>query len=249
MPEIQSETITLTAADGTEFSAYKAEPAQQQGAGAAEGDQVEGGAVGGGAVGGGIVVVQEIFGVNDHIRSVADGYAAEGYLAIAPALFDRVEPGVELGYDVDGRDKGVEIAFKGLTMDGVMADVSAAAQVAAEAGSVGIVGYCWGGSICYAAAARLADQISAASGYYGGQIMPHIDEQPAVPLMLHFGSEDAGIPLDDVKAIADHWPHVDVHIYEGADHGFNCDARASFHPEASALAKERTLSLFAEFLR
>ncbi len=229
-----SETITLTAADGNKFSAYTAEPV--------------GTADGSGAIKGGIVVVQEIFGVNDHIRSVADGYAAEGYLAIAPALFDRVEPGVELGYDAEGLEKGIEIAFNGLTMDAVMADVSAAAQIAAGAGSVGIVGYCWGGTICYVAAARLVDQISAASGYYGGQIMPHIDEQPVAPLILHFGSEDASIPLDDANTIADRWPDVKVHIYEGSDHGFNCDARPSFHPEAAALAKQRTLSLFAEFL-
>ena len=237
---VMSETIEITAADGNKLSAYVAEPA----GGAAE------------AVGA-IVVVQEIFGVNDHIRSVADGYAADGYVAIAPALFDRVQTGVELGYDQEGVDKGVKIAFA-MAMDDVMADISAAAQVAANHGPVGassagarpvgIVGYCWGGSICYVAAARLPNQIAAAAGYYGGQIMPHIDEAPQAPLMLHFGSEDGGIPLDDVHAIAERYPQVQVHIYEGADHGFNCDARPSFHAEAAAQARERTLQHFAEFL-
>ena len=222
------QTITLTASDGATISAYRADPE--------------------GTPRGGVVVVQEIFGVNDHIRSVADGYAADGYLAVAPALFDRVRAGVELGYDAEGIDVGRKIAFDDLTSDQVMADISAAADCASEGGKVGIVGYCWGGSMCYVASARLADKIAAASGYYGGQIMPHLDERPAAPLLLHFGTEDHGIPLKNVHAIAERWDHVGVHIYEGADHGFNCDARASFHPDAAALAKQRTLAHFAEHL-
>ncbi len=227
------ETVKLTAADGCEFNAYVAAPA---------------GSAGEGEPKAGVVVVQEIFGVNSHIRSVADGYAQQGYLAVAPSLFDRVEPGVELAYDADGRDKGVQLALKDLSMDDVIVDIAAAAEEASKAGPVGIVGYCWGGSISYVASARLADQISAASGYYGGQIMPHIDEQPQAPLMLHFGSEDAGIPLDDVDAIAQRHPDVQVFVYEGADHGFNCDVRESFHPDSSELARQRTLEHFAKYL-
>ncbi len=222
-------TIDLTSSDGVAFSAYRAEPTD--------------------APRGGVVVVQEIFGVNDHIRSVADSYAADGYVAVAPALFDRVRRGVELGYNAEGVDIGRRIAFDDLTVDQVMADISAAAASASDGGKVGIVGYCWGGSMCYVASARLAEQIAAASGYYGGQIMPHLNERPTAPLLLHFGTEDQGIPLENVNAIADRWDHITVHVYEGADHGFNCDARASFHPEAAALARQRTLDHFAAHLR
>ena len=226
--DAMGQTISLTASDGVTFSAYRADPS--------------------GPPKGGVVVVQEIFGVNDHIRSVADGYAVDGYVAVAPALFDRVRAGVELGYDAEGIDVGRKIAFDDLTANQVMDDISAAADCAADGGKVGIVGYCWGGSMCYVASARLADKIAAASGYYGGQIMPHLDERPTVPLLLHFGTEDHGIPLENVRAIEERWEHITVHIYEGANHGFNCDARASYHPEAAALAKQRTLEHFAQHL-
>jgi carboxymethylenebutenolidase len=218
-------TINLTTSSGSTLSAYRAEPeGQPRGA---------------------VVVIQEIFGVNSHIRSVADGYAAQGYLAIAPALFDRVQTGVEVGYDAEGIEIGKNIAFA-MEMDDVMVDVEAAVDAASEAGKVGIVGYCWGGSICYVAAARLADKLSAASGYYGGQIAPFLSERPEAPLMLHFGELDAGIPLDKVETIAAAWPHVNVYVYEGADHGFNCDARASHNPASASVALERTLAHFAE---
>lgn len=220
-------TITLATADGTELSAHLAEPA---------GEPL-----------GAVVVIQEIFGVNDHIRSVADGYASRGYLAIAPALFDRVRPGVELGYDQEGIDVGRDIAF-GMDMADVMAGVEAAVDAVSHAGKVGIVGYCWGGSICYVASARLADKLSAASGYYGGQIMPYLEEEPTVPLVLHFGELDAGIPLENVEAIAERWGHVDVHVYDGAGHGFNCDARGSYDEGAAAVALDRTMAHFATHL-
>ena len=218
------QTISITAGDDAQLSAYLAEPsATPKGA---------------------VVVIQEIFGVNDHIRSVVDRYAEAGYLAIAPALFDRVRTGVELGYDAEGIDVGRDIAFA-MSMDDVMIDVSAAIDSVSRAGPVAIVGYCWGGSICYVASARLSDKLAAASGYYGGQIMPHLEERPEAPLMLHFGSEDHGIPLENVEAIAAKWPHVEVHVYEGAGHGFNCDARGSHDPDAAAVALERTLAHFA----
>ena len=221
-------TVQLTTADGNTLNAYRSEPE--------------------GSPKGAIIVVQEIFGVNDHIRGVADGYAREGYVAIAPALFDRVRDGVELDYDEAGIDVGRKIAFEDVTMDQVMIDVEAACDEVAAAGKIGIVGYCWGGSICYVAAARLSNKISAASGYYGGQIMPHIDEQPTAPLVLHFGAEDAGIPLENVRTIDERWPEIDVHIYDGAGHGFNCDARGSYEATSAALALERTLTHFAQHL-
>ena len=221
-------TVQLTTVDGNTFDAYKSEPD--------------------GRPKGGVVVVQEIFGVNDHIRSVTDGYAEQGYLAIAPALFDRVREGIELEYDQAGIDVGRKIAFEDVTMDQVMADVEAACDAVSAAGKVGIVGYCWGGSICYVAAARLPHKISAASGYYGGQIVPHLDEKPGVPLMLHFGAEDAGIPLESVRTIAERWPEIAVHVYEGAGHGFNCDARGSYEADSAAVALERTLAHFATCL-
>lgn len=219
-------TIQITALDGNTFNAYQADPQ--------------------GSPKGAVVVVQEIFGVNGHIRSVADGYAERGYVAIAPALFDRVQAEVELGYDESGIDIGRKIAFEDVTMDQVMVDVEAACDAVSTAGKTGIVGYCWGGSICYVAAARLSDKISAASGYYGGQIMPHIEEEPKAPLMLHFGAQDAGIPLENVHAIAQRWPDIDVHIYEEAGHGFNCDARGSYDASSAAVALERTLDHFAQ---
>ena len=221
-------TVQLTTADGNTLNAYRSEPE--------------------GSPKGAIIVVQEIFGVNDHIRGVADGYAREGYVAIAPALFDRVRDGVELDYDEAGIDVGRKIAFEDVTMDQVMIDVEAACDEVSAAGKIGIVGYCWGGSICYVAAARLSTKISAASGYYGGQIMPHIDEQPTAPLVLHFGAEDAGIPLENVRTIDERWPEIDVHIYDGAGHGFNCDARGSYEANSAALALERTLTHFAQHL-
>ena len=217
---------TVTSADGHEFAVYTAQPS--------------------GNTKGLVVVVQEIFGVNEHIRSVADRYAELGYMAVAPSLFDRVQKNVELNYDEDGIEVGRKIAFEDLSMDEVMMDIEATIERYPHPGGVGIVGYCWGGSICYVAAARLSDKISAASGYYGGQIMPHIEAEPRVPLMLHFGAEDAGIPLDNVHAIARRGPHIDVHIYEEAGHGFNCDARGSYEESSAALALERTLEHFAQ---
>lgn len=221
------ETIRLRAADGHTLGAYRAHPA--------------------GRPRGGVVVVQEVFGVNAHIRGVCDGYARDGYLAVAPAIFDRAERGVELGYGAEDLARGRAIRAK-IDMADVIKDVAAAAEVAAEGGKVGLVGYCWGGLIVYVAACRLADKIDCASGYYGANIKSYLDETPGVPLMLHFGTEDASIPMDEVEAIRRAHPEVIVHVYEGADHGFNCDQRAQHHPEAARLARERTLKFFAAHL-
>lgn len=221
------EDIRLTAADGFELGAYRARPD--------------------GAVKGGVVVVQEIFGINVHIRSVCDRYAEAGYLAVAPAIYDRIEPGVQIGYEPDDIARGRDIRAKA-DMANVIADVAAAADAAAEGGKVGIVGYCWGGLIVYLAACRLGDKLACASGYYGGGIVSYLDEKPAVPLMLHFGSLDASIPLSEVERIDAAYPEVAVHVYMGADHGFNCDRRSQYNAEAAAQARERTLGLFAEHL-
>ena len=207
----------LTAADGNECSAYEVAPV---GAGAS------------------IVIVQEIFGVNAHVRSVVDRYASFGYRAIAPALFDRVEPDVELGYDEDGIARGRELATA-IAFDGAIADVAAAVDHVAGTGPVGVIGYCFGGSLAWLAASQLP--VAAAVGYYGGQIHGLIDRTPVAPTMLHFGELDHAIPLDQVEAIAAAHPDVIVHVYEGAQHGFNCDARASHDPLSAAVAQGRTL--------
>ena len=218
-----SQIIKLTASDGATIDAYRADPT--------------------GKPRGGIVVLQEIFGVNPHIRRVADGFAAQGYLAIAPALFDRAEPGVELGYTPDDMPKGRDLVGR-VGHERTMLDVAAAVTVAAEGGEVGVVGYCWGGSLAYAAACSL-DGVAAAVGYYGGNIAKSLDHKPKVPLMLHFGSHDDHIPMSDVEAIRAALPGVPVHAYD-AGHGFNCDARGSYDGPSAARALERTLAFFAE---
>lgn len=221
-----SETVKLHAGDGFELNAYVAKP---QGAPKAA-----------------LVVIQEIFGVNAHIRSVADRFAAEGYLAIAPALFDRYEPGFDVGYDADGMQKGMAIAQK-LNFDWIAADTLAAVEYArkAEVGKVGIVGYCLGGTVAWMAAANMP--VDAAVGYYGGYIVKMNDLEPKAPIILHFGKKDAHIPQTDVQAIEAKHPDVPVYLYD-ADHGFNCDARGSYDKAAADEARERTLAFFAEKL-
>ncbi len=217
------ETIQLTAADGHEFDAYRAQP---------EGEAK-----------GGVVVIQEIFGVNGHIRDVADGYAAEGYLAVAPAIFDRFEKGIELDYTPDDMTVGREFKAKGNeNLDNVMADVKAAWETASAAGKVGITGYCWGGFVVWAAACRL--DFDAAAGYYGGGILELNEEAPKCPTILHFGKNDESIPMADVDAISAAHPEVSVYIYD-AGHGFNCDRRDSYDEESARTARARTLKLFA----
>ncbi len=221
------EMITLTAGDGHELAAYRAAPDGETKAG--------------------LVVIQEIFGVNSHIREVCDGYAAEGFLAIAPAIYDRVERGVDLGYTPDDMSAGREFRA-GCDLDLVIKDVAAAAEAAHAGGKVGIVGYCWGGSVVYVSCCRLPGHIAAGVGYYGGQIIPHLQEKPGAPVMLHFGSLDKSIPLDDVEKIRAARPEVQVFVYDGADHGFNCDHRAQYHEATAKLALSRTLPFFAENL-
>jgi len=211
--------IRLEAADGHRLDAYRAGPA---------GEAVAG-----------LVVIQEIFGVNSHIRSVADRFAAQGFDAIAPALFDRVGPGIELGYESDDIAEGRAIRAK-IATDDALADVAAAvAALRADGRRVGVVGYCWGGSLAWAAATRLAG-VDAAVGYYGGQIAEMADEQPRCPVMLHFGETDASIPMDHVTTMRAKHADLPLHVYP-AGHGFSCDARASYDAPSAALALERTL--------
>ena len=220
-----SRTIKLTTDDGVTIGAYRADPP--------------------GKPKGGIVVLQEIFGVNPHIRRVADGFAAEGYLAIAPALFDRAKPGVELGYNPDGMQAGRGYVGQ-IEPAKTMLDVKAAVKAASEGGKVAIVGYCWGGSLAYAAACSL-DGLAAAVGYYGGTIAKSLDRRPQVPTILHFGEKDAHIPMSDVEAIKAALPDLPVYTYN-ADHGFNCDARGSYDKPSAALALERTLAFLDKHL-
>jgi carboxymethylenebutenolidase len=222
--------IDLTAKDGFSFPAYVAEPA--------------------GKPRGAVVVVQEIFGVNSHIRSVADGYAAEGYLAVAPATFQRVKPGVELGYTEDDMKAGfaLKTAVEALPAPGVLQDLQAAVDYAARAGKVGIVGYCWGGLLTWRAAGRVAG-LSAAAPYYGGGMTTPEETaiQPKVPVLAHFGNHDHWIPLDSVETFRKAHPEVEVHVYE-CGHGFNCDQRGSYNADAAKLARQRTLAFFAKHL-
>jgi carboxymethylenebutenolidase len=194
---------------------------------------------------GGIVVVQEIFGVNAHIRAVADRFAADGYLAVAPAIFDHIEKGFDVGYDPEARERGMAIVNK-TDREQMLRDVAAAIDVAKQGGKVGIVGYCLGGTVAWSVAARTPG-LSAAVGYYGGGIIGLNDLKPRVPTLLHFGEKDTHIPVEGVRKVAAAHPEVEVHIYP-ADHGFNCDQRASYDAPSAALARTRTLALFAEHL-
>jgi carboxymethylenebutenolidase len=223
-----SSTITLTAADGFRSSAYVSEPPH--------------------APKGAVVVLQEIFGVNSHIRGVADRYAAAGYLAVAPATCDRVEPGVQLGYAPDDMKRGASLkaAVEALPVPGVLRDIQAAVDFAASAGKVGIVGYCWGGLLVWRASESVTG-LAAAVSYYGGGMTAGSEpaRRPAVPTMAHFGERDTHITVDSVQAFEKLHPEVEVHLYD-ANHGFNCDQRGAYDANAAATALERTLYHFGQ---
>jgi carboxymethylenebutenolidase len=219
-----AETVSLTAADGHKLSAYVAQPAGKPRAG--------------------LVVIQEIFGVNDHMRRVADGFAKDGYLAVTPALFNRSKRGVELGYTPDDIARGRDIR-QACDLDKTMLDLDAAVPVARAAGKIGVVGYCWGGTLAFVAAIRLG--VDAAVGYYGGGMVPHAHNRPTCPTLLHFGEFDKGIPLSDVDAVRKARPEVTIHLYP-ADHGFNCDERGSYEANSARIARERTLDFFRKHL-
>jgi carboxymethylenebutenolidase len=193
---------------------------------------------------GGIVVVQEIFGVNEHIRRIVDDYAAQGYAAIAPALFDHLETGVELGYDSAGIARGRALAAE-LGFERAVTAVASAAESIASAGAVGVVGFCWGGTVAFLAATRLG---LPSTVYYGGRSVPFLHEAARAPLQFHFGANDPLIPPADVERHRIAQPQAAFHVYP-AGHGFNCDVRADFDRDCAALARERTLAFFAAHLR
>jgi carboxymethylenebutenolidase len=216
-----SATVKLTAADGHQLDAYIARPT---------GESIAG-----------LVVIQEIFGVNQHIRAIAESYARDGFLAIAPALFDRVERNVELPYDGPEAKRGIEIKQK-LSIDNAVTDVNAALQyVRHQTGKKsGVIGYCFGGLLAWLSATRL--NTDAAVGYYAGGIGNYASETPHAAVQLHFGKLDTHIPAEQVEKVHTAHPEVEIHWYRNAGHGFNCDMRSSYNPEAAAIARSRVLA-------
>ena len=219
------ERTKLKAQDGHELSAYVARPA---------GEPI-----------GALVVIQEIFGVNAHIRGVADGYARDGFLVVAPALFDRTERDVELKYE--GEDAKKAYALMGtLNPDTALLDIAAGYELVKEAGKgVGVIGFCFGGLMSWLTATRgetMKMQPSCCVGYYPGGIGKFAAEEPSCPVLLHFGADDTHIGADQIEAVRSAHPEVEIHFYPGAEHGFNCDARSSYHPPSAKLARERTLA-------
>jgi carboxymethylenebutenolidase len=216
--------IELTAADGHKFSAYRAEPA--------------------GKPKGAVIVIMEIFGVNSHIKAVADGYAADGYVAIAPAMFDRWHPGLDVGYTGADLDTA-RAAMQKAKLDEAIKDVTATLNEVKSAGKVGIVGYCWGGTCAWKSASSV-DGLSCAIAYYGGGVPGLIGDKPKVPVMFHWGETDGSIPLEKAKEVAAAHSDQIHYFYPGAGHGFNCDQRASYNADAAKLAKQRSLEFLAK---
>ncbi len=216
-------TITLVSPDGHNFDAFEALP---------DGDPK-----------GSVVVLQEIFGVNEHIREVAVGYAAKGYAAIAPAIFDRVERKIEFGYDDQNEfDKGLDIAFSKLSMSDALTDIQTTVNSVSKFGNVGVVGYCFGGLLTWLSACSVAG-LSAASCYYGGGIADNLEQKNKCPTIMHFGLKDPYIPNDQVATIKERLSHLDIYTYD-SDHGFNCNHRGSYDKNSADLAFGRTLTLF-----
>jgi carboxymethylenebutenolidase len=219
--------ITLKAEDGHSFGAYRAAPAGKPKAG--------------------IVVIQEIFGVNHHIKNVTDGFAADGYVALAPAIFDRAEPGFETGYQPADIERGRAVRGK-IDIGDMVKDVRAAVgALKAEGLKVGVVGYCLGGTLAWLAATRI-DGLSCAVSYYGGGVAETASEKPRCPVVFHFGETDQSIPPDHHAKIRAAHPTLPMHIYPAAGHGFSCDERGSFHAPSATLARTRTLEFLAKHL-
>lgn len=216
--------IELTASDGHTLSAYRADPS--------------------GDARGGIVIVQEVFGVNDHVRGVCDGYAADGYAVVAPALFDRVKQGVELGYEGEDLIHGRELRGE-LGWDNPLLDVQAAVEQLRPVGKVAVIGYCFGGSIAWLSATRL--DVDAAVGYYGGQVADFVEEDPRCPVLLHFGETDAFIPIESIDRVAERRPDIPLYRYP-AGHGFNCESRSDYHEDSAKLARSRTLDFIRQHI-
>jgi len=214
--------IRMTMDDGAEIGVYHVEP---------EGERR-----------GGLIVVQEIFGVTEHIREVADDYAGDGYEVLAPALFDREAPGFESGYEGGDLQRAIALA-RAHSLDQSVRDIGACAEAMADRGPVFVVGYCYGGSVAWLAATRL-DAVAAASGYYGRLVPEHLDETPRAPVVLHFGRHDAGIPMSEVQKVIDADPPLTRVCLYDAGHGFNSDRRKDYDAPSAELARERTLELF-----
>lgn len=224
---LKTEWMDITASDGKTIKMYIARPD----------DKIEG------APKGGIVVLQEIFGVNAHIRSMCERFANEGYVAAAPAIFDRLSPDYERGYGPDDVQAGIAM-MKEFDREAVMLDIEAAVEVLKAYGKVGIVGYCLGGSLAYRAAISRND-LAAASCYYGGMVSDMADMAPKCPTIVHFGETDQSIPMEKVEIVKAKRPELPVYVYP-AGHGFSCDARSAYEPESAKLAWERTIKLFSE---
>jgi carboxymethylenebutenolidase len=218
-------SITLTAKDGHKLGAYVAEPA--------------------GKAKGGVVVIQEIFGVNRHVKHLADFFASKGYLAVAPALFDRSEKGIDLGYDEKAFVKGREARGK-LTDAMIVADVEAATQEASKAGKVGLIGYCFGGYVAWLAACQANGLAASISCYGGGGAARAANDKPKVPVQFHFGDRDHAIPLDDVQKIKNAHKDLPVFVYDESGHGFCCDERDTYNAGACERAHGRALAFFAK---
>ena len=215
--------LELTASDGHKFGAYRADPA--------------------GKPKGAVVVIQEIFGVNNHIKRTTDGFATKGYVAIAPALFDRAKKDIQLGYDADAIAQGRDIRGK-VGDEGPLKDIQAAIDSVKGAGKIATVGYCWGGTLAFLSATRLHG-ITAAVGYYGGGIAGAAGEKPKVPTMLHFGDKDASIPMTDVEKVKAARKDTTIYVYP-AGHGFNCDERGSYDATSAKQALDRTMTFLAQ---
>ena len=218
--------IRLTASDNFQLGAYRADPS--------------------GPPKGAVVVIQEIFGVNHHIRSVCDRLAKEGYVAIAPSIFDRTSPNFQSGYSPDEIAEARKFVANP-DWAAMLRDTQAAIDAVNDAGPVGVIGFCLGGSIAFVAATRLSG-LKAAIGYYGGAVVRFADEPPKVPTQLHFGEKDAGIPLADVESIKAKRPEVEVFVYPNAQHGFHCDERASYDKASADIAWPRSMAFFAKHL-
>jgi len=220
--------FTLTASDSHQLGAYRADPA--------------------GAPKGGIVVIQEIFGVNQHIRKVCDDFAKEGYVAVAPALFDRTQKDFQCGYTPPEIEKARTFVAKP-DWDAMMRDTDAALKDIKSVGPLGIVGFCMGGTIAFLAATRLSG-LSAAVGYYGGRIVAFADEKPKCAVQLHFGAKDASIPMTDVEIIKQkRASDCEIYVYNDAGHGFHCDERGSFHKDSRDVAWKRTTDFLAKHMK
>lgn len=217
--------VRVTAADGHAFRTYVSEPA--------------------GEARGAVIVLQEIFGINHHIRAVTDRIAAEGYRGFAPDLFARGGRDIELGYEAADGAEGRRIRMA-IPLEATMADMAATLALARQNEPVAVIGFCWGGSLAYLAACRLAG-LNAAIGYYGGMIVDHIDEKPQCPVELHFGRNDPHIPLTGVARIQQAYPAMPIHLYE-AGHGFHCDERKDFHSASATLAWQRSMTFLNDHM-